>query len=398
MNLTPSHKRTGTQASGTFRAGILGTGTNSSGTGILGTGTQASNAASPNYVTPDSIFGFLFGLIRPHLRLVAALIVFTVITLPHHPVQAQSLIPAFGEARSGTSGFQFTKIGADARSAGMGFSNMAVANDASSFYWNPALAAEAERSEFMLSHTQYFADISMEYASYLHRAGSFAIGGSLQYLNSGDMKETTEFMPFGTGRTFRTVHLSAGLTVSQKLTDLFSYGITVRYLMERIEEVELQTPAFDFGFFYRVGDTGLKFSVALNNFGFDASPSGETVRTTLNGDVVEDTFEDVSLPTRFIIATAYDVWQTDTFSAVITGQITNPSDNAEQFSMGTELGYMQQFFLRTGYQFGYDEIRFPSFGAGVKLPVMSQLIAADYSFSPYDRLGNLHRIGLRIQL
>lgn len=334
----------------------------------------------------------------PNFASLTGLVLMALLVLIHQPVKAQSLIPGFGEARSGTSGFQFTKIGADARSAGMGFSNMAVANDASSFYWNPALAAEAPRSEFMLSHTRYFADISMEYASYLHRTGSLAIGGSVQYLNSGDMNETTEFMPLGTGRTFRTVHLSAGLTLSQKLTDLFSYGLTVRYLMERIEEVELQTPAFDLGFFYRVGDTGLKFSVALNNFGFDASPSGETVRTTLSGEVVEDMFEDVSLPTRFIIATAYDLLDTDTFTAVLTGQITNPSDNAEQFSMGAEVGYMQQFFLRTGYQFGYEEIRFPSFGAGVKLPVMRQRVAADYSFSPYDRLGNLHRIGLRIQL
>lgn len=320
------------------------------------------------------------------------------LTAPLTSVVAQSLIPSFGDARSGTSGFQFTKIAADARSSGMGLSNVADAMDASSLYWNPGLAGQMESSEVMLGHTQYFADISMEYLAYVHRLKSFAIGASVQYLNSGDMDETTEFNPFGTGRTFRTVHASIGLTAAHQVTDLFSYGLTVRYLTERIEEVEINTGAIDFGFFYRVGETGLRFSVGLNNFGFDADPGGSTIRTTLNGKEEISEFEDVSLPTRFIIGTAYDLYESDNLRAVISGQITNPSDNNEQFSFGGELGYMDQFFLRGGYQFGFEEIQLPSGGVGVKLPVTGRTIAADYAFSPYDRLGNLHRIALRIIL
>lgn len=313
-------------------------------------------------------------------------------------VNAQSLIPSFGDARSGTSGFQFTKIAIDPRSSGMGLSNVADAKDGSSLYWNPALAAQAPGSEVMLGHTQYFADISMEYLSYLHRYKAFTFGGSVQYLNSGEMNETTEFSQSGTGRTFRTVHMAAGLTAAHKITELFSYGLTVKYLMERIEEVNISSAAIDFGFYYEVGETGLRFSVGLNNFGLDATPSGETVRPTLDGDVVEDDFEDIPLPTRFIISAAYDVYESENFNAVLTGQISNPSDNAEQFSLGGELGYIDQFFLRAGYQFGYKEVELPSFGAGFKLPVSGKNFYADYSFSPFERLGSLHRIGLRFTL
>jgi uncharacterized protein (DUF39 family) len=92
------------------------------------------------------------------------------------------------------------------------------------------------------------------------------------------------------------------------------------------------------------------------------------------------------------------VYESDNLKAVITGQITNPSDNAEQLSVGGELGYMDQFFIRGGYQFGFEEIQLPSAGAGVKVPLAGRQIAADYAFSPYDRLGNLHRIALRILL
>ncbi len=312
--------------------------------------------------------------------------------------QSQSLIPSFGDARSGTSGFQFTKIAADARSSGMGLSNVADAMDASSLYWNPGMAGQVRSPELMLGHTEYFADISMEYLAYLHRVGAFTVGASVQYLNSGDMEETTEFNQRGTGRTFRTVHTSIGLSASHEVTGLFSYGLTVRFLTERIEEVEINSGAIDFGFFYRVGETGLRFSVGLNNFGLDASPDGETTSTTLDGEVTYDEFEDVALPTRFIIGAAYDLYEGDNLKAILTGQITNPSDNAEQFSIGGELGYMDQFFVRGGYQFGFEEIQLPSAGVGVKVPLTGRKIAADYSFSPYDRLGNLHRIALRILL
>lgn len=313
-------------------------------------------------------------------------------------VVSAQLLPSLGGSRSGTSGFQFLKINVDARSAAMGGSNVADAKDGSAFYVNPALAAQMDGSQVYLSHTAYFVDISMNYASYVHRMGNIALGGSLMYLNSGEMDETNEFNPFGTGRTFRTVHMAAGLSFAQRLTDLFSYGVTAKYLDERIEEVQAQNLVFDIGFFYRVGDTGLRFAIGLNNFGVDATPSGETTRMTLDGEVVETEFEDISPPTTFIIGAAYDAWSNDEFSVLVTGQITNPSDNAERLSLGTELGYMDQFYLRVGYEFGVDESKLPSFGAGFKLPVANYDIGLDYGFSTRERLGSLHRLALKFNL
>ncbi len=310
----------------------------------------------------------------------------------------RGIIPSLGGARSGTSGFQFLKIMPDARSAGLGGSAVADITDGSSLYWNPALAVQMESSQFMISHTAYFVDISMNYASYVHQFRNMAFGGSILFLDSGDMNETTEFNPTGTGRTFRTVHMAAGLSFSQELTSLFSYGVTAKYLNERIEEIETSTVVLDLGFFYRVGDTGLRFAVGLNNFGTDASPSGETRRMTLDGEVIEDEFEKISPPTTFIIGAAYDTWSNDNFDLVLTGQLTNPSDNAEQFSLGAELTYLNQFYLRTGYQFGVDEVQWPSFGAGFNLPVLNYSLGVDYGFSTRERLGSLHRIALKFNL
>lgn len=305
---------------------------------------------------------------------------------------------SFGEDRAGTEGFQFTKIAVDPRSAAMGNSNMADAYDASSLYWNPALSARLEGSNVMLSHTRYFAGINLDYFSVVQKVGDFALGGSVQYLSSGDITETTEFQPFGTGRTFATHHLSAGASVSHEVTELFSYGITFRYLMEKIEEIQYQSGAIDFGFSYLVGDTGLRFAVGINNFGFDSSPEGTTTRESLNGVDEIEPEEQQSLPTRFLIGAAYDLIDNDENSLVVTAQITNPSDNAEQFNVGAEYGFMKQFFVRTGYEFGIEERKIPSFGAGVELPFGNRIIRADYAYSLYERLGEIHRIAINVAL
>lgn len=307
-------------------------------------------------------------------------------------VQAQN----YGTDRAGTSGFQFTKIGVDPRAAAMGNSNMADAFDGSSLYWNPALSARLEGSTLMASHTSYFADINVDYLSYIQQVGSFAVGGSLHYLSSGDIIETTEYQPTGTGRVFGTHHIAAGLSVAQEVTDLFSYGITFKYLLEKIEEVEFSSGAIDFGFSYLVGETGLRFAVGVSNFSpIDVSPSGST--TQVDGNKVTPE-EEMSLPTRFNIAAAYDVVETETSTLVVTAQINNPSDNAEQVNIGAEYGFMDQFYFRSGYEFGNVERQLPSFGAGFKLPVGKNKINADYAYTVYDRLGGIHRISISVNL
>jgi len=331
-------------------------------------------------------------LLKSLFVLLLHLVVFTEL------IHAQSIFPSLGDSRSGTSGFQFLKINVDARSAGMASSNIADVADGSALYFNPALAVQAPSSQFYLSHTAYFDQISLNYASYIHKINNIALGGFLLYLDSGEMNETDEFNPTGTGRVFRTVHLATGLSFSQQLSDLFSYGVTAKYIEESIAEVSAKTAVFDVGFFYRVGETGLRFAVGLNNFGVDASPAGEIKRQTLDGKVTEDEFEDISPPTMFQIGAAFDAYQNENFDVLITGQITNPSDNAERFSLGSEVTYVDRFLLRLGYEFGMDEAILPSAGVGFKFPFNNNILAIDYGFSTRERLGSVHRLALKINL
>ncbi|ARA92061.1 hypothetical protein AWN76_002010 [Rhodothermaceae bacterium RA] len=204
------------------------------------------------------------------------------------PTARAQLLPTFGRDRAGTSGFQFLKIAVDPRAAALGETVAANAFDASALFWNPALAAQADGLQIGLNHTAYFADVTMEYAAMTVPLGGLTLGGSLQMLSSGDMDVTTEFEPTGTGQTFRFIDLAAGLSVAQALSDLFSYGVTIKYIRESSAGLVAQTLALDLGVYYQIGTTGAQMAVAIRNFGLDASPSGSLERLVIGQGTIEE--------------------------------------------------------------------------------------------------------------
>lgn len=334
------------------------------------------------------------------LRKVAAALLLMVATVL--PAEAQ-LIPNFGSDRAGTSGFQFLKVPVDARAAAMGETVAANAFDASALYWNPALAAQVEGAQIGFSHTEYFADVKLEYLAgiyHLRRLG-LTVGASLQALNSGEMDVTTEFQQQGTGETFRFIDVAAGITVAQQLTDLFSYGVTAKWVHESVAGLAANTAMLDLGVFYRVGDTGAQMAVVIRNFGIDAALNGEIERLVLDGGTrVETDFESMTPPTMFALGITYNLLRANPMnSLLLSGQLNNPNDNAENFNLGAEYIWNDVLALRAGYRFGVEEFDIPSFGAGFILPSVSGLTTRfDYGFNRMEKLGAVHRLGINLSM
>ena len=64
----------------------------------------------------------------------------------------------------GTTAANILQVGAGARAVSMGSAFVAVADDITSMYWNPAGIARLSRAEAVFSHTRWIADISYQYA------------------------------------------------------------------------------------------------------------------------------------------------------------------------------------------------------------------------------------------
>ena len=309
------------------------------------------------------------------------------------------ILPAFGNSRVGTTGFQFLKIAPDARSAAIGNAVCANVNDVSSLYWNPAGLTKLDSSKihFQAGITNYFAGVKLEYFGIAHRLKRGGIIGlSFIGLNTGSMDVTTEFLPQGNGQTFRAYEYDAAITYAKALTKNFSFGITGKFLQEKFAEVSSTDGVFDFGFQYEVGKANTRFSAGISSFGFSAEPQGTITIQTLNGFDTISSYEKIAVPSVFRFGVGCDVVKKENQLLTIGAQLNHPTDNNETFSFGGEYCWKKTFFARSGYEFGVDENGIPSFGFGVRFKRRFGMIQLDYAFQQKNKLGNVNRISVSV--
>ena len=315
------------------------------------------------------------------------------------------LIPNLGGQRAGISAFQFLKIGVGARGEAMGESFVAVANDASALYWNPAALVQFADDQVLAAHTEYVADIKHDFLGVVyHLTKEDALGASVTSLHMQDMEITTEEQPFGTGRYFSFGDVAASVTYSRAMTDQFSFGATVRYVEETLDVLKMRSVMVDLGTYYWTGLGTARFAVVISNFGADVAPRGTV--TQLSGETVSD-FQSFSLPTLFKIGVAFDPIQTDDHRLTASIQLNHPNDNAENLRFGAEYAFQNTFFLRAGIkrtigqQFLGEDLTSEenvALGAGVLVPMGLSVVGADYAWTNFSRLGSVHRFNLTFTL
>lgn len=316
-------------------------------------------------------------------------------------IQAQ-VLPSFGDSRTGTTGLQFLKIAPDARSAGMAQSYIAVVNDVTALYWNPAGITKVDSFDwhFTAGHTQYIAETQLQHAAAVKQVGGDSyLGLSMIYFNSGEMPVTTEFQPFGTGQSFRAVDLALGLTFAQRLTDAFSFGLTTKYVYEGIADVNTHAVMLDFGFQYDVGLANTRFAVGINNFGPNTTPSGTLNLLNINGNTETiSSFEQIAIPSVFRLGFAWDAIKQEKHLLTIATQLNHPTDNNETLGFGAEYLFNRLLYLRAGYLFGADETALPAFGFGLNLQRRYGHFTIDYGFNSAARIGATHRLTFGLSL
>jgi hypothetical protein len=316
------------------------------------------------------------------------------------PGAEAQILPKFGEDRAGTAGFLFLRVPADPRTAALGESVAAGSADATALFHNPALTARAGRHGATGGVTRYYADTQLFYAGAYTTLGGFTLGLSTQAFSSGDMAVTTEFDPDGSaGQTFAMQSGAVGLTAGQALTDLFSYGVTVKYAVESVAEVQYDAFLADLGVFYRIGETGVQLGMAIRDFGLDGTPSSDLTRPTLDGPQNVEDLTNVTAPTTFLLGVGYRVpLPSSQHDLQLLTQLVNPNDNAERFNIGAEYTFARVLTLRGGYQVGREFHSVPSLGFGVQAPGFGPEIRADYGFTRHDLLGSVHRVGVTLGL
>ena len=140
------------------------------------------------------------------------------------------------------------------------------------------------------------------------------------------MPVTTEFQPYGTGAYFKYGDLAFAATYARRMTDNFSFGVSVKFIDETLAQLSMRGVLIDLGTFYWTGLGTTRFAVSVSNFGGQLTPSGSV--NLVDGTTVSS-FQSFSPPTIFRIGFAFEPYQDNANKLTASAQLNHPADNSE---------------------------------------------------------------------
>ncbi len=320
----------------------------------------------------------------------------TIILLPAS-LTAQSVAKYAGE---------FLAIGVGGRAMGLGGAYVALANDATAGYWNPAAAAALEYPEVFLMHDERFAglvnyDVAAVAIPYgpdasvaltVLRLGVDGIPDTRNALidqNGNGQLDPGDRIDYSRITYFNSADWAAFVTYAQRSSDDLSYGLNVKLIRRGLGDATATGIGFDVGVRYRAAERvvlGANLQDATTSLVAWSTGRNELISPTLKvgaaasidlfGGVLSPAVDaDVRFEGRRFASTAH------------LGPISiDPR-------LGLEFDYRQTVAVRGGM----NDLRQLSVGAGLHL----RKLDLDYSFTGFganNDLGSTHRISLRILL
>jgi hypothetical protein len=314
--------------------------------------------------------------------------------VPAPPASAQDL----GSQREGTSSGAFLRIGVGARAAAMGETFVAVADDPSAIFWNPAGLASLQRREIVESHVEWPADIHYDHLTAV--VPSRRLGGSIgvQFgVLATRIRETSELEPDGTGREFSYSDVVVGACFARRWTDRLLVGVGTKFVREdmgsQVGGPVTRAILFDVGSIFYLGLGSVRVATALTSFGSEMKPSGRYVSPYTGEDRQYDGFDP---PMTFRFGVALEPVETATQRLTTSVEMTQPADNQRHLRGGLEWSYRRTFALRTGYDADADLLKF-SAGAGFVTRFGSMRGNLDYAYTDGGILGAIHRLSMGVR-
>lgn len=290
-------------------------------------------------------------------------------------VAGSAFVPAAARA-AGTTALEFLKLGVGARAAGMGDAFVAVSDDASATYWNPAGVAGEPGSDLLLNHTEWFQDVRMENASFAWRGEGQGLGIAVTVLHVGNLEERD-----ATGAylgEFRFFDNAFAVTYAREILPSLRVGATGKYLREEIDRESATTTALDAGVLLDVPNTGLTLGAAVSNVGGGLKYIQQT----------DD------LPTTLAVGGAYHLpgFLPYMGGATLALDVRKPKDADTSVRFGAEVGIAGMAHYRIGWAGGLD-----GQDVGTGFGVNFDHYRIDYAFVPSSfELGDTHRFSFNL--
>lgn len=287
-----------------------------------------------------------------------------------------------------TTGYPFLEIPVSPRLSGMGeILTPSLLGDAEALFGNPGqLGFMESRHSIFVGYAPYLAETHLQSLGYVWHdqiLGSFGL--SVNQLDMGEMTHTINADPANPGGgyvilgEFQARATAIGFTYARQLIEVFSFGINVKYIQEKISDHISSNLVFDMGMLYFTEFGSLRIGGSIQNFGVDS-------------EYLDDTFK---MPMIFRLGVAGELLGSyeSTHRLTLAAEALHPSNYTERLHFGTEYAFRNTVFLRTGYKFNYDEGGLTA-GLGFCWPSDSYKARIDMSYTDFGLLGSVLRFGL----
>ena len=307
--------------------------------------------------------------------------------------------PPDAVTKVGTSAANWLKIESGTRGIAMGGSQVASGRGLSGSYFNPASIAFIETSEIYFSKSNFYVGITHNTLGYGRKlTPTDYVGVHLFYLDSGKMPVTTVPSPDGTGETFNVLDLSLRMIYGKQLTDRLRIGGSIKYILEQIYTVQMQSFVFDLGSNFKTGIYGIILGMSVSNFGPNVQFQGDGLvienEDTPSGFDQKIT-EEFSVPLIFRLGVQKDIFGSEegsTHHLIVSADAINPIDYTVYGGVGAEYSWRDMAFIRGGTHLFHDTAGM-SVGGGLKWSI----IAVDYAYVNYGILEETHQFGISLE-
>lgn len=301
---------------------------------------------------------------------------------------------------------EFMAIGVGGRALGLGGAHVALVNDATAGYWNPAALVRISYPEGIVMHDERFGSlISFDFASVAVPYGlDESLGLSILRLgvdgipdtrkawidnNSNGIFDNADRVDYDKVTYFNATDWALYFTYAKRPSSGLMYGANVKIIRRDLADQSAIGIGFDVGALYSPTPNlflGINAQDITTTLVAWSTGRNELVSPTLK---IGATYSIDALGGRFAPALDVDVrFENRRFASVANLGAVSFDPHA-----GLEFDYKKTVALRVGY----NDVKQLTLGAGLHL----RMLDVDYSFAKFtgdETLGNTHRISLRFVL
>ncbi len=315
------------------------------------------------------------------------------------------------QSKVGTTAANFLTIPVGARASGMGGAYVAIANDVTSAFWNPAGLTRMERSELNVSYSEWLVNTKHNWVAFGMKLGLFdAVAISFNQIDFGTEEITTADQPNGTGQFWSASDLAITLSYAHNLTDRLSVGGNIKYITQNVYNESAKAFALDVGLLFYTQVEGLKIGMNISNFGTEMKLDGKDLlqpvdidpSLTGNNPNIASRLSTGSwpLPLVFSVGVSWDLLQTDMWGMTVAVDANIPNNQDTYINTGGELVWNDIVSIRGGYYAlgKAASVTGLTAGFGIKYDFGSFLGKVNYSYTDYGIFKSISRISLSIGL